>query len=258
SAGDPVLEKFQGFAEAITVGERLADVEIDAPGPHPALGALFRCRSDHRRCRIFLFQVFADRGDLRQIAAVIEFECRHLAVRIALQVLRLPIFAAAQIDSLLGHFDAFFRHEHADNARVRPDRIIEFHCRLSPCFFVSIVVAAFEQTAGSFVKRDESAQASSSLLRSRTDCMIGSKFDRASSASNSWAVSDNSACERWMAIRTSSCGASDNRPCPDNRILEFKPFSRSSDWIESLMLEEPHTQTSTPPGIRFLAANSNA
>jgi hypothetical protein len=32
--------------------------------------------------------------------------------------------------------------------------------------------------------------------------------DRASSASNNWAVSDNSVCERWIAMRTSSCGVS--------------------------------------------------
>jgi len=38
-------------------------------------------------------------------------------------------------------------------------------------------------------------------------------------------------CERWIAIRTSSCGVSDSLPCPDNRILEFSPFSRSSDWM---------------------------
>src|SRR5713226_5786401 len=37
-AGDAALKKLESFAEAITVGERLADIEIDAPGPHPALG----------------------------------------------------------------------------------------------------------------------------------------------------------------------------------------------------------------------------
>src|SRR5260370_42076234 len=39
-ARDPVLKEFKGFAEAIAVRQRLADVEIDAPGPPPALGAL--------------------------------------------------------------------------------------------------------------------------------------------------------------------------------------------------------------------------
>ena len=117
-----LFEKFQGFAEAVAVAEHLADVEIDAPRPHPALGALFRRRPDHRGGRRLLLEIFADRGDLRQIAAVVEFKRRHLAVRIAFEMLRLPIFAAAQIDGLLGDIDAFFRHEHADDARVRSDR----------------------------------------------------------------------------------------------------------------------------------------
>src|ERR1700677_4244976 len=99
-AGNPLLEEFQGFTEAIAVRQRLADVEVDAAGPHPALGALFRGRSDHRRSRIFLLEKFADRGDLRQIAAVIEFKRRHLAMRIALEMLGLAIFTAAQVDSL--------------------------------------------------------------------------------------------------------------------------------------------------------------
>src|ERR1700722_13466865 len=135
-AGDPVLKEFQRLAEAIAVGERLADVEIDAPCPHPALRALFRGASDHRRLWIFLFEIFADRGDLRQIAAVIEFKCRHLAVRITLEMLGLTIFAAAQVDGLPGHFDALLRHEHADNARVRSDRVVEFHGWL-PQYFIS-------------------------------------------------------------------------------------------------------------------------
>src|SRR6185437_13356110 len=40
---------------------------------------------------------------------------------------RLAILAATQIHRLLRHLDAFLRHEHADNARVRPDRIVELH-----------------------------------------------------------------------------------------------------------------------------------
>ena len=144
-AGDPLLEEFQAFAEAIAVGERLADVEIDAPRPHPALGAFFRRRSDHRRLRIFLLEIFADRGDLRQIAAVVEFERRHLAVRIALEMLGLPIFAAAQVDGLLGHLDALLRHEHADNARIRPDRVVELHGSFPPSFVVASLLTAFEQ-----------------------------------------------------------------------------------------------------------------
>src|SRR3981189_2548936 len=143
---------------------------------------------------------------------------------------RLAVFAASQVDGLLGDFDALLRHEHANNARIRPNRVVEFHC-LFPQFSFQHLVDAFEQTAGRFVKRMKSAQASSSLFRSRTDCMIGSKFDRASSASNSCAVSESSPCEGPLAIPQSSWGVSENRPCPYNRILEFNPFSRSSDWM---------------------------
>src|SRR5205814_9104358 len=68
---------------------------------------------------------------------------------------------------------------------------------------------------------------SSSLLRSRTDCMIGSKFCRASSASNNCAVSSSKPCERAIAIRTSFCGVSDSRPWPDSSICGLGPLSRS-------------------------------
>jgi hypothetical protein len=63
----------------------------------------------------------------------------------------LPVFAAAQVDGLLGHFNALLRHEHADNARVRPDRVVEFHKSL-PRIFYRQLVDAFEQTAPLFVK----------------------------------------------------------------------------------------------------------
>jgi hypothetical protein len=55
-------------------------------------------------------------------------------MRIALEVLCLAIFATAQIDRLLRHLDAFLRHEDADNARVGPDRIVEFHGVFPPRF----------------------------------------------------------------------------------------------------------------------------
>jgi hypothetical protein len=66
--------------------------------------------------------------------AAIQFKRGHLAVRIALEMLGLTIFALAQVDSLLRHLDAFLRHEHADNARVGPDRVVKLH-GLLPYFF---------------------------------------------------------------------------------------------------------------------------
>ena len=84
---------------------------------------------------MFLFEIFADRGDLGEVVAVVEFERRHLAVRIALQMLGFAIFALAQIDRLLRHLDALFRHEHADHARVRSDRVVKLHGAFSPYVF---------------------------------------------------------------------------------------------------------------------------
>jgi hypothetical protein len=45
-------------------------------------------------------------------------------VGIALEVFGLAVFAAAQIDGLLRHLDAFLRDEDADNARIGPDRVV--------------------------------------------------------------------------------------------------------------------------------------
>src|SRR6516165_10294793 len=60
------------LANGYRFGEALANVEVDAARPHPALGTLFRRSSDHRRLRVLLFEVFADRGDLGKVAAVVE------------------------------------------------------------------------------------------------------------------------------------------------------------------------------------------
>src|SRR3569832_1703318 len=69
--------------------------------------------------------------------------------------------------------------------------------------------------------------------------MIGSKFDRASSASNYCAVSDSNACERWIAIRTSSCGASDSRPWPGSRLVEHLAQHREVGSQHDLVGGEP-------------------
>src|SRR3974377_1304561 len=69
--------------------------------------------------------------------------------------------------------------------------------------------------------------------------MIGSRFYRATSAANNSPVSDNSACDRWIAILTSSCGVSESRPWPDNRMVEFNPFSPSSHWMQQLIVPAP-------------------
>jgi hypothetical protein len=103
-----------------------------------------------------------DCGDLGQVAAVVEFECGHLAVRIALEMFGLPVFATAQIDRLLRDFDALLRHEQAHDARVRSDRVVEFH-GASPKLFAG--GKGFEQTPGSLVKSVSLAGASFSRRR---------------------------------------------------------------------------------------------
>ena len=69
------------------------------------------------------------------------------------------------------------------------------------------MVSAFQQGRRMFVKLQGNQP--SIFLGSRTGCMIGSKFARASSPSNGCAVSSSKACERWIATRTSSRGLSD-------------------------------------------------
>ena len=102
---------------------------------------------------MLLFEVFADRGDLGEKVAAVEFERRHLAMRIALQMPGLAIFALAQIDGLLRHLDALFRHEHADHTRVRPDRVVQLHGVFSPWFLVEAwLLGAVEQATAGFVK----------------------------------------------------------------------------------------------------------
>ena len=101
---------------------------------------------------MLLLEIFADRGDFGEIAAIIEFERRHLAMRIAFQMLGLTIFALAQIDGLLRHLDALLGHEHADNARIRPDRVVKLHGVLLSLVFAGIVVDAVEQAAKRIVK----------------------------------------------------------------------------------------------------------
>ena len=44
---------------------------------------------------MLVLEIFADRGDLRQVASVVEFERRHLSVRVALKMRLLAIFASA-------------------------------------------------------------------------------------------------------------------------------------------------------------------
>src|SRR3546814_5183364 len=68
----PRLEQRQPFGEAEAVGQRLVNLEVDAARPHAGVGALLGCRTDQRGLRVFLVEIFADRGDFRENAAVVE------------------------------------------------------------------------------------------------------------------------------------------------------------------------------------------
>src|SRR5689334_4439245 len=97
---DAVLEELQALAEAEAVRHRLADVEIDAPGPHPRLGFLFRVRADERGLRVLVLEIFADHRDLGDELAAVELQRRHLAVRVALQMLAFAVLALHQVHFL--------------------------------------------------------------------------------------------------------------------------------------------------------------
>jgi hypothetical protein len=94
---------------------------------------------------------------------------------------------------------------------------------VSPDFHFSIFVDAFEQTARPFVKRMKIAQASSSSLRSRADCMIGSKFDRA-----------HRRCKRCTgAVHTPTAaelGLKLKRRWAETGPDEFLKFSQAGGW----------------------------
>jgi len=48
-----------------------------------------------------VLEVFADRGDLRKVAAIVEFERRCLAMRVALEMCVLAIFAGPHVNLLM-------------------------------------------------------------------------------------------------------------------------------------------------------------
>ena len=134
NAADAVLEHLQAFGEAEAVGAGLDDVEVDAARPHARLGALLgRVADQRRRVLLLLVDVLADRRDLGQHRAVVELERRALAGRVDLEVGLAPVLAAAQVDLDLGDVEALLGHEHADHARVGPDR----NCRASLCSSLS-------------------------------------------------------------------------------------------------------------------------
>src|SRR3546814_6073111 len=78
-AAQPRLEQRQPFGEAEAVGQRLANLEVDAARPHAGVGALLGRRTDQRGLRVFLVEIFADRGDFRENAAVVELERGRLS-----------------------------------------------------------------------------------------------------------------------------------------------------------------------------------
>jgi hypothetical protein len=115
------LEEVVAFAEAITVGKRLADIQVDAARLHPAFGLFFRRRADQCGLWIPVLEVFADRGDLRKVAAIVEFERRCLAMRVALEMCVLAIFAGPHVNLLHRDGDALLCHEDAHYLRIGAD-----------------------------------------------------------------------------------------------------------------------------------------
>src|SRR6185437_4705132 len=124
---DAVLEELEPVRIAEACNERLYDVEIDAAHPHARLGALLRRLADQRAARGFLVEIFADGGDLGEVASVIELETGKLSARIPRQIGLAPVLAAYQVDLDLGQLDAALRHEHADRLGIGTDRSVKLH-----------------------------------------------------------------------------------------------------------------------------------
>src|SRR5690606_26412109 len=127
-AAHPAFEQRQAFGVAEAIGQRFADLEVDAAGPHARVGAFFGGRADQRRFRENLFEIFADRGDLAQKATVVEFERRGLPRRVDRNIIGWPaVLAAAQVNLDLGDLDTLFGHEQLHDAWVGADTVIKFH-----------------------------------------------------------------------------------------------------------------------------------
>jgi phytoene dehydrogenase-like protein len=92
-----------------------------------AQDVLGRVADQRGRVLLLLVDVLADRRDLGQYCAVVQLQRRALAGRIDLGIGLSPVLAAHQVDIHLGNVEALLGHEHANHARVRPDRVVEFH-----------------------------------------------------------------------------------------------------------------------------------
>jgi hypothetical protein len=74
-----------------------------------------------------VFQIFADRRDLGHAMTAVQFERGHLPRGILGQIGFAAVVAFQEIDFLARNFNALFSHEHAHDAWIGPDGIVEFH-----------------------------------------------------------------------------------------------------------------------------------
>ncbi len=84
-------------------------------------------RSDQRRLRVLLLDVLADRGDLGEEGTVVEFEARELSARVLREIRLAAVLAADQVDGDERDGNALLCQEHAHDARVGSDAVVEFH-----------------------------------------------------------------------------------------------------------------------------------
>lgn len=126
-----ILEQPLPLREAKPIDQGLDDVEVDPSDPHPRGSPLLGRSADEHRIRVLLLDVFADRNDLREKRPIVEFEAGQPSVGILLPVVRLAILTAHEVDLDEGQIDALLGCEHAHDAGIRSNAVIQSHRGIS-------------------------------------------------------------------------------------------------------------------------------
>ena len=71
---------------------------ISTAGPHARFSAAGRVATNQRFPGVQFLEKLADRGGLREVAAIVQFEDRRLTCRVRVSLWRAPVFAAQEID----------------------------------------------------------------------------------------------------------------------------------------------------------------
>src|SRR3546814_16151197 len=125
---------FVFFEQQTAYGVRIGDWSSDVCSsdlPPAGGGALLGRRTDQRGLRVFLVEIFADRGDFRENAAVVELERGRLSGGVHIDIIgRTPVLTAAQVDADLGNIDTLFGR--SEERRVGQECVRPCRSRWSP------------------------------------------------------------------------------------------------------------------------------